>query len=135
MTDADLATLRQQCTDLAAAVAQPWSWDGRFNAALATYEAPDDEHVSSAASAVLTATWTSATIGDAPAAAQALAKSLGGLRAGQRLMTSPADGSVLLFGVFWPWGGGGRTSIRVGCVVSGPTADRALEVLRGAFGL
>ena len=135
MNDADLSTLRDRCTKLAGALPGGFSWDDRFGMVLLTYDAPAEDDILSDVGRVLTETWTSANIRSAPGDAREVADALGGLRPGLRIMTPTGDDAVLLFGVFWPWGGGQKTSLRIGCAAESEDADAVVQCPREAFGV
>ncbi len=101
-----------------------WSWDGRFSAVASTFEATAEPAARASAMLAFPHGWTAKTIDTAPPVLIELAAKTGGLRAGQRLLGG--DG---LFGLWWPWGGGDKITLRIGLVAGDAT------VLRDAFGV
>ena len=88
----------------------------------------------SAASRLRSSEWTSATIQQAPAHLRELAERAGGLRAGQMVLSSAPVGNLFAYGLWWPWGDGMTTSVRIG--LGGPGArQEVLQRLRDVFGV
>jgi hypothetical protein len=110
-----------------------WSWDSRLSCVSSSFNCELDTNARAAASSLVTE-WTSATIQKAPAHLRELADRTGGLRAGQRLLTSTAIGASFVYGLWWPWGDGMTTSMRIGLGGPDATSD-ALQRLRDAFGV
>ena len=111
-----------------------WSWDKRLSCVTSSFSAETEETARRAIAVALPTEWTSATIGEAPAALQDLAERTGGLRAGQLIFVSAPAGSTFLYGLWWPWGDGMTTSGRIGLGGSGATQN-ALQRLRDTFGV
>jgi len=58
----------------------------------------------------------------------------GGLRAGQLILASGPVGGYFSYGLWWPWGDGMTTSVRIG--LGGPgSKQEALQRLRDIFGV
>jgi hypothetical protein len=112
--------------------AVPWEWDGRFNCALSTIAGPDEPRARAALAAALPGIWTSSNLKQAPAAVQQICGRAGGLRGGQVVFSAELPNETLAYCLWWPWGGGGTFSARVGAVTAG--AD-LIPALRLAFGL
>ncbi len=115
------------CQRIAAALPREWSWDGYFRAALTTYNRTEDEEVNGVLSVDLGHAWTDTNVEQAPKLIQELANAVGGLRPGQRILSSEAAGGPVLFATVWPWEDGNTVSLRVGCLapVSGTDDDFA----------
>ena len=108
-----------------------WSWDSRLSCVSSSFIAELEPNALAAAKALSTE-WTSSSIQKAPAHLRELAERTGGLRSGQRLMTGPPVGVSFVYGLWWPWGDGMTTSMRIG--LGGPDATaEALQRLRDAF--
>jgi hypothetical protein len=87
-----------------------------------------------AAAPTLITEFTSSTLPRAAAPVRELAERTGGLRPGQMLLVSASAGHAFAYGLWWPWGDGMTTSLRIG--LGGPTATQdALQGLRDAFGV
>jgi hypothetical protein len=78
--------------------------------------------------------WTSTTVQRAPAPLRDLAERTGGLRAGQIIFASGGVAAVFGYGLWWPWGDGMTTSVRIGLGGPGVTQD-TLQRLRDVFGV
>jgi len=110
-----------------------WSWDSRLSCVSSSFSAELESNARAAAKA-LTTEWTSTTIARATPLLRELAERTGGLRAGQKLLTSTAVGDSFVYGLWWPWGDGMTTSMRIG--LGGPDASQdALQRLRDVFGV
>jgi hypothetical protein len=114
--------------------ARGWSWDGRLNCVTSSFSAEFEAKARAAAAPVLGQEWTAASIGRAMPALREVADRSGGLRAGQLILTSVAVGTSFAYGLWWPWGDGMTTSLRIG--LSGPDASNdAMQRLRDVFGV
>jgi hypothetical protein len=111
--------------------ARGWSWDSRLSCVSSSFAAELESNARAAAKALATE-WTSANIQKAPPHLRDLAERTGGLRAGQKLLTSAAVGASFVYGLWWPWGDGMTLSMRIGLGGPDATSD-ALQRLRDAF--
>jgi hypothetical protein len=109
-----------------------WSWDSRLSCVTSSFSAELEGKARAAASLALASEWTPATIQRAPAPLRDIAEKTGGLRAGQMILASAAVGSAFAYGLWWPWGDGMTTSVRIGLVDSA-TSEEALQRLRDVF--
>ncbi len=104
-----------------------WSWDDRMSMVSATVAGEQIEAGRAAAARAMPRCFDGATLESAPAMLVALVARYGGLRGGQCAFS---DDTV--FGLWWPWGGGGTVSLRIGVL----DADEArLHSLRALFGV
>jgi hypothetical protein len=103
----------------------PWTWDARFGMVASMFEAKQEPAARASATLAFPRGWTTASLDTAPPELLALANKTGGLRSGQRLL----GGDRGLYGLWWPWGGGDKVTLRVGLV------DRDGTELRPIFGL
>jgi len=78
--------------------------------------------------------WSSTTLVRAPAQVREIAERTGGLRAGQLLMASSDAAADFAYGLWWPWGDGMTTSLRIGLAGNRAT-DGAMQKLRDVFGV
>ncbi|HEY8042184.1 MAG TPA: hypothetical protein VIF15_20410 [Polyangiaceae bacterium] len=109
-----------------------WSWDSRQSCVSSSFSVELEPKARTATALALSTEWTSATIQRAPAPLRELAERTGGLRAGQMILASAAVGSAFGYGLWWPWGDGMTTSVRIG--LGGPEATQeALQRLRDVF--
>lgn len=125
-TTSTLGRLRQ------ALLGQAWEWDGRFGCALTTVSGSESDTHRSALMTCLAHEWGPQNISGAPAEVKSIAASGGGLRGGQFLFTADAANEVVIFVLWWPWGGGNKVSLRLGIAGGPPEAEAQL---RAAFGL
>lgn len=111
-----------------------WTYDGRLQCATSSIPMTAEAAARALIAAVTPATWTAATLAEAPAEAQALATRCGGLRAAQLLFWGGEPGSPGAFGLWWPWGDGATVSLRLGLHHAEPPAAH-LRRLRSTFGI
>lgn len=140
VSETDLAPVKTSCEGLAVAGDNifKWEWDGRFGAALSTFQGAQESDVRALLTSSLPVCHDVTTIKDAQKLPQEIAKAFGGLRAGQRLLLSSEDQTPMLVGAWWPWGNGSTISLRVKLVVlglSGEEKDELLNSFRGWFKL
>jgi hypothetical protein len=110
-----------------------WEWDGRFGCALSTLGGADEAKAREALQAGLPAAWSGATMAQAPEAVKRICGSTGGLRGGQMAFSAELPDGTVAYCLWWPWGGGGNISARIG-VVAKDAADLNAAV-KTAFGL
>jgi hypothetical protein len=114
-----------------------WSWDMRVSCVSSSFITELDAKARAAASAILPKEWTPATISAAPSALREIAERTGGLRTGQAIFSAPtiALGAAFAYGLWWPWGDGMTTSMRIG--LGGPQSSHESmhQRLRDAFGV
>jgi hypothetical protein len=111
-----------------------WSWDARVSCVTSSFSVELEGKARSVAAIALSSEWTSATIQQAPAHLREIAERAGGLRAGQLVLSSAPVGNLFAYGLWWPWGDGMTTSVRIG--LGGPGArQEVLQRLRDVFGV
>jgi hypothetical protein len=111
-----------------------FSWDTRMTCVTSSINAEIQAKARTALAVALPTEWTSTSIAQAPPGLRDLAERTGGLRSGQLLLVSLPAGSTYAYGLWWPWGDGITTSVRIGLGGSGATND-AQQRLRDAFGV
>ncbi|OGQ90889.1 MAG: hypothetical protein A2289_09880 [Deltaproteobacteria bacterium RIFOXYA12_FULL_58_15] len=134
----DTSQIAAICDPIFSKLKRQWEFDGRFGAALLVYAAAEEEVVGGVLGATLAHSWTSKTLSSAPGGMQTLANQVGGLDTGQRFCHSDPDASVVVFATVWPWGGGAKISLRVGCWgadLSSEDLGMAQAKLKSCFGL
>jgi hypothetical protein len=114
--------------------APPWTWDGRFSAIASSFGADLEPAVRTSAMLAFPRGWTTRSLDTAPPELRALAERTGGLRAGQRLLGGDLLASPNLFGLWWPWGGGDRITLRIGILDLAGDAE-PLPRVRELFGV
>jgi hypothetical protein len=87
-----------------------------------------------AAATLLTTEWTSASIQRAPPPLRDIAERTGGLRAGQIFLASAEVATAFSYGLWWPWGDGMTTSMRIGLGGIDATPE-AFQRVRDIFGV
>jgi hypothetical protein len=115
-----------------------WSWDGRFEAALAEFQAGEKERVLKVLEARFDSLWEAGSLSTAPKRIVKLCKSLGGLRSGQMLLATDPNQDLLLLGAWWPWGNQKTISIRIIPTASNEESPEFRDFvgsLKGWFGI
>src|SRR5277367_5921487 len=111
-----------------------WSWDARHNCVTSSFSVELETKARAATSVALANEWSPATIRGANPALRDVVERAGGIRAGQLVLASSTIGGPFAYGLWWPWGDGMTTSLRIGLGGPGATQD-ALQRLRDAFGV
>jgi hypothetical protein len=111
-----------------------WSWDTRLSCVTSSFNVEFEAKARTAVGAALPTEWTSATIQRALPPLRDIAERSGGLRAGQFIFTSANVGPHFGYGLWWPWGDGMTTSLRIGLGGSG-LREEAFQRLRDVFGV
>ena len=109
-----------------------WSWDTRLSCVTSSFNVEFESKSRAAVIVALSTEWTPVTIPRASPALRDLAERTGGLRAGQLIFTSATIGANFAYGLWWPWGDGMTTSLRIGLAGSSVRED-ALQRLRDVF--
>jgi hypothetical protein len=112
----------------------PWTWDPRFCTVGAAFATVDEPKVRTSAMHAFPRGWTTASLELAPDEFRVFAVKAGGLRAGQRLLAGDPTIAPRLFGLWWPWGGGERITLRIGVLDGEATSEPLLQV-RALFGV
>jgi hypothetical protein len=111
-----------------------WSWDSRLACVSSSFNTDIEPRAKEAAAVVLASEWTMNSIDQAPPALRTIAQRTGGLRQGQRVLSSTAFGRVFAYGLWWPWGDGMTTSMRIGLGGADSIRDASAR-LCDAFGV
>jgi hypothetical protein len=109
-----------------------WSWDGRLSCVSSSFSAELDAKARAIALAAMPREWTKSNAHVAPASIREIAERSGGLRSGQAILAG--DGAAFAYGLWWPWGDGMTTSLRIGLGGSEPSQS-TLQRLRDVFGV
>lgn len=107
-----------------------WEWDGRLSSALSTIGRASEAEATSALTAAMPQVWTGKTLAQAPPLLQQICGRTGGLMAGQQAFSAALPDEVILYALWWPWGGGANISVRIGC-----SHESVLPAVRAAFGV
>jgi len=111
-----------------------WEWDGRFLSVASSFASELEPTARARAILAFPRGWTARSLELAPPALRALADKTGGLRAGQRLLAGSETTASTLFGLWWPWSGGAKITLRIGILDLG-VADDPLPRVRELFGV
>jgi hypothetical protein len=122
--------------------ARAWTYDRRLKCVTCALTKAEEAEDMAAVAAVLPASWTASTLGNAPPEVQEAAGACGGLRAGQSISWGgvvPPGGAdetsaPAAFGLWWPWGDAVTISLRIGLHAVDQPEVRYLR-LRDAFGI
>jgi hypothetical protein len=110
-----------------------WSWDSRLPTATSSVTGEQIAAAQALVARALPKQFDAASISSAPSSALAFVERSGGLRGNQLAFCADAEGRTIV-GLWWPWGGGGTVSLRIGIV--GAESDPALaDRLRALFGV
>jgi hypothetical protein len=110
-----------------------WGWDGRLPTATSSVSGDQIAQAQALAVRAMPQQFDGATLVNAPADVLAFVQRSGGLRGSQLAFCAVRPGRTVV-GLWWPWGGGGTVSLRVGFV--GAESDPSLAVrLRTLFGV
>ncbi|MBA3501992.1 MAG: hypothetical protein M4D80_35825 [Myxococcota bacterium] len=109
----------------------PWSWDARFATIAASFTIDLEPAVRQSAQLAFPRGWTSKSLENAPEEFRALAVRTG-LRANQRLLGGDVTFASKLFGLWWPWGGGDKITLRIG-VLDADAATEPVPSIRALF--
>jgi hypothetical protein len=107
-----------------------WSWDDRLAMVTSAF---GKEHLAQTQAIVVAALprqFGPETIAEAPKQLLAVVEDSGGLR-GNQLAFCGEDLDCMGYGLWWPWGGGGMVSLRIGVV--GADTDALTTRLRALF--
>jgi hypothetical protein len=115
-SQATTADLEARCRAFVAATREflRWEWDGRFLLMLSVCDANNRADVEALIDQCFPHK-----IGsddkDLPTCARDVMGGIGGLRPRQFLYLTEVDRDPVMFCAWWPWGGGGKVSLRFGC--------------------
>lgn len=109
-----------------------WSWDARVSCVTSSFSVELESKARAVAALAFSSEWSPATIQQAPPSVREIAERAGGLRAGQLVLSSVPVGDFFAYGLWWPWGDGMTTSVRIG--LGGPgSKQEPLQRLRDIF--
>jgi hypothetical protein len=111
----------------------PWSWDGRFATIAASFSIEHEPAVRTSAQLAFPRGWTTKSLESAPAAFRELAIRTA-MRPGQRLLGGDELSAPSLFGLWWPWGGGDKITLRIG-LLDGTATTAPMPLIRELFGV
>ena len=132
MPDLDKTGVEKGCKELWTAFqgVLSWRWDSRFETVLAELGVGKKADVRAILERHLPMMWDASNIANAPDSLRAIHNLLGGLREGQLLFTSDAQGDAFIFCAWWPWGDGKTISIRIAPCYKQPSDSEKVEKAR-----
>lgn len=138
----DMSTAPEGWTEVFAALeklrarwpVREWSYDHRLKCVASVIEAAQAADARAAAAEVLATEWNAGNLSQAPDGVRAVAERSGGLRGGQLLLWGGVAGQPGAFGLWWPWGDGSSTSLRIGLHDIDSPKER-LPKMREIFGI
>ncbi|CAN5422590.1 hypothetical protein BH11MYX1_BH11MYX1_00300 [soil metagenome] len=110
-----------------------WEWDGRFAAISSSFTIDLEREVRESARFAFPRGWTVKSIEHAPAMFRALADKTC-MRPNQRLLAGDELTAPTLFGLWWPWGGGDKITLRIG-LLDADAAVAPVSAIRELFGV
>jgi hypothetical protein len=111
-----------------------WSWDKRLSCITSSFNDEVEANARIAASVAFPTEWTSTTLQKAPPVVRENVERAGGIRQGQRVLSTAVVGTAFVYCLWWPWGDGMTTSVRIGLGSANPSQE-ALQRLRDSFGV
>ena len=90
-----------------------WTWDERFRMIASSFPKEQEMKARASMAHALPYGWDMTSLPTAPAGLRKICENTGSLRAGQLLLAGKA-GDIVLFGLWWPWGGGQTITLRIG---------------------
>ena len=91
-----------------------WSWDGRLVTIASSFSVEFEAKARASVKLALPTEWVSSTLSTAPQRLRDAVEKTGGLRGGQFLFGGDPVGSIIPFGLWWPWGDAETISLRIG---------------------
>jgi hypothetical protein len=136
-TDESIADLESRCREFVAATLEQlsWEWDGRFLLMLSVLEARHREDVEPLLARCFPHRFAHDTA-NLPAPVRDVLGGIGGLRPRQYILSTDPEADPVLFCAWWPWGTGGKISLRFGCwsaKIHGPARTELRESFRRWF--
>lgn len=95
-------------------LAYRWQWDEALHVALVSVEEVHAEAVLKALSAAFEQEWDAFTVSRASPSIQSFFTGSCGLLPGQKAFTADNGSGLILFALWWAWGDGTKTSLRIG---------------------
>ena len=126
MRDSEVYEVEIYCRDIVKQGKEflSWEWDDRFNAVVASFSKANKSKVYSVLKKNFVSDWDYKKIKKAPQNIASIANALGGVREGQFLFMSDLENDIIIFGAWWPWGGGDTISIRIGILADNVSASQ-----------
>lgn len=100
-----------------------WSWDPRLLCVTSSFTTEQEPAARTAVKIALQNEWTAQTIARAPQQLRDVVERCGGVRQGQLVLSTGPINALMVFGLWWPWGDGETTSLRVGLADVDPNKE------------
>ena len=107
-----------------------WEWDEYVGAFLSMFSVDHAEQIETICDKYFMSRWDCKSFSKVPPSVTAIAETLGGLRADQRLLVTRPDQFAMVFGAWWPWGDGQTISLRIGLVTDGVPEHATAEFFK-----
>ena len=100
-----------------------WSWDPRLLCVTSSFTTEQEPAARTATKIALQNEWNAQTITRAPQQLRDVVERCGGVRQGQLVLSTGPINALMVFGLWWPWGDGETTSLRVGLADVDPNKE------------
>jgi hypothetical protein len=100
-----------------------WSWDPRLLCVTSSFTTEQEPAARGATKMALQNEWNAQTIVRAPQQLRDVVERCGGVRQGQLVLSTGPINGLMVFGLWWPWGDGETTSLRVGLADVDPNRE------------
>jgi hypothetical protein len=100
-----------------------WSWDPRLSCVTSSFTTEQEPAARTATKMALQNEWNAQTIVRAPQQLRDVVERCGGVRQGQLVLSTGPINGLMVFGLWWPWGDGETTSLRVGLADVDPNRE------------
>jgi len=115
-------------------VSHGWSWDRRLECAASTFDITRSGEARGAVGLLFPQEWTHRSVKSAPPLVEHVAQTSGGVRSDQLLFSTDEVEGMIVYGLWWPWGGEGTNiSMRIG--MAGDAGYSEMVQLRTIFGV
>lgn len=100
-----------------------WSWDPRLLCVTSSFTTEQEPAARTAVKIALQNEWNAQTIVRAPQQLRDVVERCGGVRQGQLVLSTGPINALMVFGLWWPWGDGETTSLRIGLADVDPNKE------------
>lgn len=111
-----------------------FSWDSRLSCITSSFTTEQEPQARTACKLALQNEWSATTIIRAPQLLRDVVERCGGIRHGQTVLSTGPVNGLMVFGLWWPWGDGETTSLRVGLADVDPNKEPYIR-FRDVFGV
>ena len=112
--------------------ARGWSWDSRYDCIASTIAVDYADEAWNASLRIFQEVWDEGKMRAAPSIVRRIGEQTGGVRSDQYILTTAQHDDLMLYGLWWPWGGeSSHISMRMG--LAGDASDDDRNELRELF--